>query len=242
VPGFPALLACDHASSAVPIALSNLGLTAADLGCHVAVDIGAAALTRKLAEILQLPAVLSRYSRLVVDCNRHLDDLSAFPEISDGVVIPANRQLTVEERCARADALYWPYHAAISSSLARLAPLPALVAIHSFTPCINGLSRPWQLGILWDADARIAAPLLDALRADGRLCVGDNEPYTGRHPAAYTIYAHAESRGLPHVCIEVRQDLLLTPAGINQWAALLAKALRPILASGPSRATAPQFQ
>ena len=101
-------------------------------------------------------------------------------------------------------------------------------------------ARPWQVGVLWKADARISAPLLDAMRADGRLYVGDNEPYSGRHPAGYTIEAHAESRGLPHVSIEVRQDLLLTPAGVSEWAALLGKALRSILTSESFRATRPQ--
>jgi predicted N-formylglutamate amidohydrolase len=225
----------------VPVVLKNLGLSRAYLDQHIALDIGAAALTRKLAMLLQVPAVLSNYSRLVVDCNRHLDDPSAFPEVSDGVIIPANRWLTAEERNSRADAIYWPYHAAIAGSLARLEPLSALVAIHSFTPHFKGTFRPWQVGVLWKADARISAPLLDALRADGRLNVGDNEPYSGRHPAGYTIDAHAEGRGLPHVSIEVRQDLLLTPAGVSEWAALLGKALRAILTSESVRAPPPQF-
>lgn len=231
LPEFPVLLVCDHASSRVPIALASLGVSAADLDCHIGVDIGAAALTRELAGLLRVPAVLSGYSRLVVDCNRHLDDPSAFPETSDGVAIPANRALDAEERRTRTDALYWPYHAAIAGCLERLGPLPGLIAIHSFTPRINGLDRPWQVGVLWDEDARLAAPLLETLRADVSLCVGDNEPYSGRHPAGYTIDAHAENRGLLHVSIEVRQDLLVTREGVCHWAALLSSALRPILAS-----------
>ena len=206
-------------------------MAAADLDRHIAVDLGAAALTRALTAVLQVPAILSGYSRLVVDCNRHLNDPSAFPEISDGVVIPANRALAAAERGARADALYWPYHAALAGALMSLGPGPALVAIHTFTPELTGLARPWQVGILWDEDDRLAASLVAGLRADGRLCVGDNEPYSGRYPAGYTIDAHAESRGLPHVSIEVRQDLLVTPDGVRRWAALLSSALRPILAS-----------
>ncbi len=238
----PALLTCDHASSRVPMLLGNLGLSLADLDGHIAVDIGAAALTRKLAALMQVPAVLSGYSRLVVDCNRHLHDPSAFPEISDGVVVPGNRRLTGEQRDTRTTALYQPYHAAVAGGLARLAALPALVAIHSFTPALSGAARPWHVGVLWDTDARIAAPLLEALRSDAAIKVGDNEPYSGRHPAGYTIDAHAESRGLPHVSIEVRQDLLLTLQGVTHWATLLSKALRPILnavlpASSPPKST-----
>jgi len=227
----PALLACDHASSRVPLLLGNLGLSPLDLDGHIAVDIGAAVLTRRLSALMQVPAVLSGYSRLVVDCNRHLQDPSAFPETSDGVVIPGNRRLTGEQRAIRTAALYQPYHAGVAGGLARLAALPALVAIHSFTPSLNGVARPWHVGVLWDTDARIAAPLLEALRSDAALNVGDNEPYSGRHPAGYTIDAHAESRGLPHVSIEVRQDLLLTRQGVTRWATLLSKALRPILSS-----------
>jgi len=230
-PAFPALLACDHASARVPYRLRDLGLTAPDLERHIALDIGAADLTRNLAVLLQVPAVLSRYSRLVIDCNRHLDDPSAFPAISDGSVIPGNQALSANDRAGRADALYWPYHRAIARSLASLGPCPALLAVHSFTPEFGGVARPWHAGVLWDQDDRLAVPLLSALRADGAWCVGDNEPYSGRHPAGYTMDAHAEHGGLPHVSIEVRQDLLATPEGVARWAALLASALRPILAA-----------
>lgn len=228
---WPVLLTCDHASARIPAALRGLGLSAADRARHIALDIGAAELTRSLADLLQVPAVLSGYSRLVVDCNRHLDDPSAFPACSDGSGIPGNRELPAEARHARAEALYWPYHATIARLLDGLGPLPALVAVHSFTPSLDGRERPWHAGILWDRDDALAAPLLRALRADAGLCIGDNEPYSGRHPAGYTMDAHAESRGLPHVSIEVRQDLLATPEGIARWAALLASALHPILAA-----------
>jgi len=167
----------------------------------------------------------------VVDCNRHLDDPSAFAATSDGTVIHGNQDLSAAERAARTEALYWPYHRAIARILATLGPQPALVAVHSFTPQLAGVDRPWHVGILWDQDARLAAPLLAALRASGEWCVGDNEPYSGRHPAGYTMDAHAESRGLPHVSIEVRQDLIALPEGAASWAALLGSALQPILAA-----------
>ncbi|MEO7386422.1 MAG: N-formylglutamate amidohydrolase [Gammaproteobacteria bacterium] len=225
----PVLLACDHACPRVPAALGDLGLARPEFSRHIAFDIGAADLTRILAGLLEVPAILSGYSRLVVDCNRHLHDPSAFPEISDGVVIPGNRALNAEARTDRVAALYRPYHDAIASALDDLGPAPGLIAVHSFTPRLDGFVRPWHVGILWDRDDRLAVPLLGALRADGRLCVGDNEPYSGRHPSGYTMDTHAEARGLPHVSIEVRQDLLATPDGISHWATLLASALRPIL-------------
>lgn len=226
---FPVLLTCDHASSRVPASLGALGLSVADLQRHIALDIGAADLTRRLATLLRVPAVLTGYSRLVVDCNRHLEDPSAFPASSDGSVVPGNVGLSAAQCSARAEALYRPYHGAISRLLDGLGPLPGLVAVHSFTPHFDGFARPWHVGVLWDGDERLSAPLLTALRTTGEWCIGDNEPYSGRYPAGYTMDAHAESRGLPHVSIEVRQDLLATPEGVARWAALLASALRAIL-------------
>lgn len=230
-PAFPVLLTCDHASSRVPAALDGLGLPLADRERHIAVDIGAAEVTRELARLLQVPAVLSGYSRLVVDCNRHLDDPSAFPETSDGSAIPGNSGLSPAARVVRAEALHRPYHGAIARLLTGLGPEPGLLAIHSFTPVLGGVARPWHVGVLWDADDRLAAPLLGALRAGGNWVVGDNEPYSGRDPVGYTMDCHAESRGLPHVSIEVRQDLVVTPEGVAHCARLLASALRSILAA-----------
>ncbi|MGQ0836711.1 MAG: N-formylglutamate amidohydrolase [Gammaproteobacteria bacterium] len=131
---------------------------------------------------------------------------------------------------------FWPYHRAVDQALAELArdgDVPALIAIHSFTPQMLGITRPWHCGILWDRDPRIAAPLLEALRASDGLVVGDNEPYSGRHPADYTVDVHAENRGWPHVCIEIRQDLISDAAGVAAWNRNLVQALEPIL-SQPS--------
>ena len=239
---FRALLVCDHASSRVPGPLRQLGLTDDELGRHIAVDLGAAELTKRLASLLQVPAVLSGYSRLVVDCNRHLDDPSAFPARSDGVTIPGNAALDAAACSGRAHAFYWPYHRAIARTLDGLGNLPALIAIHSFTPHFEGAARPWHVGVLWDRDPHLARVLLGALRADGRWCVGDNEPYSGSHPAGFTMDEHAERRGLPHVSIEVRQDLLATPEGVACWASLLASALRPILAARLGTSVPPGFQ
>ncbi|HUZ75270.1 MAG TPA: N-formylglutamate amidohydrolase [Stellaceae bacterium] len=228
-----ALLVCDHASNAVPACLAGLGLSAEELGRHIGWDIGAAAVTRRLADALDVPAVLAGYSRLVIDCNRDPGEATSIPETSDGVAVPGNRELALQERLARREAIFAPYHAAIDGAIAALigrGAAPALVAIHSFTPVMGGKARPWHVGILWDRDPRIPVPLLETLRADRALVVGDNEPYSAREPSGYTVRHHAVTRGLPHVAIELRQDLVGAEAGAASWAARLAAALAPIVA------------
>ncbi len=228
----PVLLVCDHASNRIPLALDNLGLDPAHMETHIAVDIGAGAVARQLSERLAIPAVLAGYSRLVVDCNRRLDDPTAFPEHVDGVEIPANIGLCDAERRRRADALYWPYHHAIRdrlTALERIKPAPAVIAIHSFTPEFGSERRPWHFGLLWDKDPRIPARLLERLRAVPGVHVGDNQPYSGRHPSDFTIDHHAEAEGLPHVGIELRQDLLGSPEDVRRWSDILAACIAPIL-------------
>ncbi len=227
------LLVCDHASRTFPRALGTLGLPAEATWRHIAWDIGAAELTRALSERLDAPAVLAGYSRLVVDCNRQLTDATSIVSVSDGQRVPGNERLTEPERRVRAAACHEPYHKAIAARLhdyGQRAIVPALVAVHSFTPVLGAQSRPWHVGILWDRDGRIAVPLLEQLRAEPGVTVGDNEPYSGRHPSDYTVDRHAESAGLPHVCIEIRQDELLTPAGVARWSERLGRALTAILA------------
>jgi predicted N-formylglutamate amidohydrolase len=174
------------------------------------------------------------YSRLVIDCNRRLDDPTSIVEVSDGDRVPGNLGLSPAQRAQRAREIFAPYHAAVATALEQAGGAtgvaPALVAIHSFTEVFGGRARPWHCGILWDRDPRLAVPLLAALRAEPGLVVGDNEPYSGRHPADYTVDTHGERHGRPHVCIEVRQDLLATPAGIAQWAGRLSRILAPRLA------------
>jgi predicted N-formylglutamate amidohydrolase len=227
------LLTCDHASNAVPRSLAGLGLGAAELGRHIGWDIGAANVTRRLAALLDAPAILAGYSRLVIDCNRDPGDRSSIPETSDNVPIPGNLGLDEEARAARRREIFAPYHAASETWTAdRLArgTVPALVSVHSFTPVMGGTARPWHVGILWDSDPRIPQPLLAALKADRTLVVGDNEPYSAREPQGYTVRHHAALRGLPHVAIELRQDLIADDAGARRWADILAAALSPILA------------
>lgn len=231
---FPALVVCDHASNAVPRCLGSLGLNHHQLSLHIAWDVGAAALARRVAQRLALPFVYSGYSRLVIDCNRGLDDPASILSVSDSHAVPGNADVTGGQREARANAIHRPYHAAIDDELAesaRRVAAPALISIHSFTPIMRGHRRPWHCGILWDRDPRLPVPLLAALREDRELQVGDNEPYSGRDPSDYTVNAHAKGRGWPHVCIEVRQDLLQSEAGIEQWSARLAKPLAALLAN-----------
>jgi len=219
----PLLLLCDHSSRRFPVALGNMGLDPAARRCHLALDIGAGALTERLAESLKTTAVLAQYSRLIVDCNRQLLDPGAFLEFGDGVVIPGNRNLGSAQKKARAEEIYWPYHYAVEAEIQRLSEgvcPPCVFAIHSFTPVLNGVSRPWQIGVLWDKDRRISDIMLHELQATGYL-VGDNEPYSGKAPQDFTIDHHAEVGGLPHVGIEIRQDLIDDDAGVLQFSALL---------------------
>ena len=232
----PILLGCDQASQRVPKSLVDMGLDPFARRCHLAVDIGAGGVTKKLAKSLGVTAVVHNYSRLVVDCNRQLMDPSAFLEYGDGILVPGNRNLHQEDKDLRASALYWPYHCAIDEQVQRLrkaGPPPAFISIHSFTPVLNGESRKWELGILWDKDERLRDIFLKDLRAAG-FVVGDNEPYSGKAPQDFTIDHHAEEVGLPHIGIEIRQDLIDDKAGVAE----LAKAMHQIIASIPDRINA----
>lgn len=226
----PLLLVCDHASRRIPAALGTLGLDPVARRCHLAWDIGAGALTRRLATAMGVTSVLAQYSRLVVDCNRDLLDPGAFLEFGDGVVIPGNRKLNQAQKDVRAAEIYWPYHYAIDLEIKRLAQHeypPALATIHSFTPVLDGVSRPWEIGVLWDADRDTAEILIDGFRAAGFM-VGDNEPYSGKAPQDFTIDHHAEDAGLPHVGIEIRQDLIADADGVSKLAEVLVPILRRI--------------
>ena len=227
------LLVCDHASPVIPPDLNELGLASANRLCHVAWDIGAALVTRLLAKRLGCPAVLAGISRLVIDCNRQPGDPTSIPSWSCGVPIPGNQALDEADLHSRAERWFWPYHTEIGNRIGQLwrhGPAPAVVAIHSFTPCITGCqSRPWHVGVLWNRDPRMAEPLLKSLSALGDLVVGDNQPYSGRE-INYTLDTHAGAAGLPNVSFEVRQDLLEDEAGCRIWADLLAEHLEPVLA------------
>jgi len=225
----PLLFVCDHAGHAVPERLENLGLDEGDLTDHIGWDIGGAGVTRRLSAIFSATAVLSTYSRLVIDCNRPLDHPASMPEESDARRIPGNFSLSGEARRARQEACFWPYHRAVAAQRARLQEFgePVLVFVHSFTPAMaDGTPRPWEIGILWDRDDRLAAPLLHFLDKTLGNGVGDNQPYSGRGGTGYSAQVHAAETGMPHVMLEIRNDLVRDEAGENLWAARLATALR----------------
>ena len=225
IPGrAPLLFLCDHASGALPPAYGDLGLEPALFATHIARDIGAAAVTRAWAAHFGAAAVLAAWSRLLIDLNRGEDDPTLVMKLSDGSVIPGNREADGAEVARRIVQFHAPYHAAIAGEIARHGK-PALVSVHSFTPVWKGVARPWEIGILWDRDARLAAPLMRILRAAG-FAVGDNEPYSGALEND-TLNRHGTKNGLPHVLIEIRQDLI----GNDNAAIAFAARLAPLLAA-----------
>lgn len=228
------LITGDHAGNAVPAAMTGLGLPASELERHIAWDIGAAGVARKLARKMNATAVLAVYSRLLIDPNRPLGDPECIPAASDGTLIPANADLSDADIEARANAFYWPYHRATDEHIGRLrraGKVPAIIAVHTFTPALNragASARPWHIGVLYSRDERLPRPLIDALKAEEGIVVGDNEPYSGiTH--GYALKIHGLAHGLPHVELELRQDLVAEESGQEKWAGLLAKVLEPIL-------------
>ena len=225
------ILTCDHASRRIPRRLGALGVAPAELDRHIAWDIGAAAVARRLSEILDASLILCGYSRLVVDCNRPLDRAGAFVTQSEDVRILGNESLAAAARDARAEAIYWPYHEAVNRIVgARTAGevTPAMVSVHSFTPVYHGVSRPWDIGVLHRWDRRLADLMMTELRG-GELVVGDNQPYQVALDEDYTIPVHAEARGMPYTLLEIRQDLVAADAGAEAWASRLAGILESVL-------------
>lgn len=222
------LLLGDHAGNAVPEQLEGLGLSKAEMRSHIALDLGIAEIGRLLARGLDAPFAAQRYSRLVIDCNRALSDDEAIVPMSDGVIIAGNSSLQPAEREARAEAIYRPYHRAIADLLdeRRLRNRPTiLVSLHSFTPTLAGDARPWHIGVLYGGgDERFATEVLQALRREGGLSVGDNQPYQF-DDTDFTVPYHAIAARLPYVEIELRQDQIATSDQQAHWAALLAQVL-----------------
>ena len=230
--GSGVLILCDHASNAIPAEFGNLGLAEAELERHIAHDIGAAEVARTLARTLGAPAILSRFSRLLIDPNRGRDDPTLVMRIADGAIIPGNAAIDETGIEARLERFYRPYDDAITGAIEaslETDSVPAIISIHSFTPSLRGRARPWHCGLLFDADERIAKPLIAALSASGDLIVGANEPYDGAL-AGDTLDRHAGSRGLANVLVEIRQDLIASQEEAVNWGERLALALRPILA------------
>lgn len=228
------LLICDHASNHVPgDFMPDLGLPAADFMRHIAYDIGAHGVTHALAGLMGAGAVLSCFSRLLIDPNRGDDDPTLVPLLGDGSIIPANRGISEAEITRRRARFSAPYHDRISSRLAAIGPDAIVISIHSFTRQMQGGPiRPWEIGVLSAEDRRIADPLITAYKALG-VCTGDNEPYSGRLPGD-TLSRHGIDTGLRHVLIELRNDLIETEAGQAQWARTLAGPLLELLPAPPT--------
>lgn len=229
----PFVLTADHAGRAFPRALGTLGVAAQELDRHIAWDIGIAGVTERLSEALDAPAVLQTYSRLVIDCNRDPGWPSAMPEISEYTEIPGNRGLTNADRARRVAAVFNPYHDRITTLLdARAAAgQPAIfVAMHSFTPVFKNEPRAIEVGVLYYRRTNLARIMLDLLREEGDLTVGDNAPYAITGDSDYSIPHHGEGRGLEHVEIEIRQDLIATQEGQTVWANRFARLLTVALA------------
>jgi len=225
------VVTCDHATNRVPeeICGGSLGIDAADMARHIAYDVGAAGVALGLAERLGAPAVLSNFSRLVIDPNRGEDDPTLVMKLYDGTIIPANRAVDAAETLRRLDAYHRPYHRAVAGLLAER-PGPLLVALHSFTPQFRGRPpRPWHVSVLHTADRRLADPLLARLRREHGLVVGANEPYTGAL-AGDSIDRHATAHGRPNALVEVRNDLISDDTGQDEWAERLARCLDDALA------------
>jgi predicted N-formylglutamate amidohydrolase len=214
------IILCDHADNAFPPQYGTLGLPVDQLKRHIAYDIGAASITEQLSRSLGVPAVMTRFSRLLIDPNRGADDPTLIMRLSDGAVIPGNKHLDDTERSKRTSLYYAPYHKAIDRVIDQClatGTAPALLSLHSFTESWKGTPRPWHVGILWDKDPRLAQPLLDGFYAGNDLIVGDNEPYKG-HLRGDCLWQHGTQRGLANAIIEYRQDLVRDAEGQAGWA------------------------
>ncbi len=229
----PFFIICDHAGRLIPRALGTLGLPASELERHIAWDIGAAGVARRLGAALGAHTVWQRYSRLVIDCNRPLDAPDSIARRSEQTVIPGNQDVAPEAAAARAREIFHPYHDEIRRALDRRRDhgrLTVLIAMHSFTPVFLEVSRRWHVGVLYNRDSRLAKPLLQALRDEGDLVVGDNQPYAVGDQTDYSVVTHGERRGIPHVELEIRQDLIADERRQEAWAQRLARLL-PLVVS-----------
>lgn len=236
------LFLCDHASNALPGRYGTLGLGEAELERHIAWDIGAGDVVRHLSATFGAPAVLALYSRLVIDLNREPVDPTLVMQISDGAIIPGNRNVDNAEREYRLTHFFDPYHEAITAEIDRALAakqVPLLVSVHSFTHTWKTFQRPWHIGLLWDRDNRAIKPLKAALERDADLVIGDNLPYSGELKGD-CLYTHGTLRGLPHILIEIRQDLIETADGVEKWAGILEVALKEVMTDGSIWKVEPQ--
>lgn len=226
------IILCDHAENTLPSSYGTLGLDPAQLQRHIGYDIGAKALCEKLADQLNATLVMSRFSRLLIDPNRGMDDPTLIMRLSDGAVVPGNASHDAGERSRRLMSYYKPYDDAITRARTHVANVtgraPVLLSVHSFTPIWRGHPRPWHAGVLWDTDDRFVRPLIEALEAQGDLIVGDNEPYRGELPGD-TMHRHGTMTGTAHALLEVRQDLIHNEVGVEEWAGRLTPMLEKLM-------------
>jgi predicted N-formylglutamate amidohydrolase len=224
----PFVLVCDHAGQYLPRSLEMLGLTQAERERHIAWDIGAGAVACMLGDALGAVVIRQNYSRLVIDCNRTPGSETSIVEVSERTTVPGNIGLSKPQMEARVREIFQPYHDRIAVELDQrreAGRAAALIAMHSFTPVFDSVARPWHIGILYNRDSRLAQLLIDRLRHEQGLTVGDNEPYRVTDTSDYAIPIHGEQRALPHVEIEIRQDLIADEVGQQRWASLLARLL-----------------
>jgi predicted N-formylglutamate amidohydrolase len=222
------LLVCDHFDRLIPRALGDLGMPSSELDRHIAYDIGIAGVARHLSKSLGAHLVAQRYSRLVIDCNRPPDTDSSIPTLSEATAIPGNDNLSSEAKMDRRQALFDPYHQAIADTIDRrdrAGRKTVLISLHSFTPFYMGIARPWHVGALYNRDNRISKLMIELLRREPSLVVGDNEPYSVDDMTDYTIPMHAERRSLLHTGVEIRQDLIADEIQQRQWADRLSRML-----------------
>jgi predicted N-formylglutamate amidohydrolase len=218
------VLLADHAMNRLPTSYGSLGLPESAFQRHIAFDIGIEGLTRQLAAMLNVPAVLGCFSRLLIDPNRGEDDPTLIMKISDGAIIPGNHPITQQEWDFRLDTYHRPYHRAVERTIARASSpgrAPLVLSLHSFTPFWKGVARPWHAAVLWDSDDRAVTPFLKLLDEPGDIVVGDNEPYDGALKGD-TMYRHCMIPGIAHALLEVRHDLIGDEPGIAAWAERLA--------------------
>jgi predicted N-formylglutamate amidohydrolase len=221
----PYILTCEHASNHMPARYGRLGLSDEDMRSHIAWDIGAALLARRLSDLLDAPLFLSGYSRLLIDCNRPPGSRSSIPAQSESIEIPGNRGLTAADIEHREKTFFRPFQERIMRVLddrqtANRASV--ILGIHSFTPTYLGIGRIWHVGILHGESAELASQLIEGFRRDSALVVGDNEPYRIDPKEDYTVPVHGDARGIPAVLIEVRNDLLASAGDIESWAGRIA--------------------
>ena len=219
------VIICDHATNHIPEGYENLGLEAKVLDSHIGWDIGAADVARCMSFMMDVPAIFAPTSRLLIDCNRHPDHTSLVPHISDGTIVPANQQLSDSNINNRKAAYYDPFHNALDDIISDHVDEghePLVIGLHSFTPTMDGIERPWQIGFMWDEDPRLAQAMIGLIERETDLVVGVNQPYSGKD-LYYTMQRHGADHGLPQTVIEIRSDLITEGEGmIRQWAALLA--------------------